>query len=399
LGKIADPRAAKALVVALGDPDQHFRRSAAEALIKISGGAFKPLAAALVDADPTRRRLAREVLDRTGWLPDSSEAGARYWIAKRQWPRVVEIGPRAVRPLLWALQFEDEQGRGEAAAALGRLGNARAVAPLCACLKVEDAGLRQTAARALGEICDARAIGPLIDFLGDSSELMRGAVAEALAKIGEPAVKPLLAALGDADALVRRAATEALWQIGEPAVEPLVAVLGDANVLVRRAATVALGRTGDSRAVNPLIACLGDAERTVRQSAAEALCELGPLAVQPLCDSLNGNDERLRMQAAKVLISLYESGRLGEEQKAAILSQRGAIAGMHADRLGQHTDESMPTESGHADLSYHHDQHIIFAVGESIAPDGTDAHTAEAPAAEPAPSAWRDEASTEHVQR
>src|SRR5664280_2705484 len=97
LGKIADPRAAKALVAALGDPDQHFRRSAAEALIKISGGAFKPLAAALEDGNPAKRQLAIEVLDRTGWSPDRSEAGARYWIAKRQWSRCVEIGGLARR--------------------------------------------------------------------------------------------------------------------------------------------------------------------------------------------------------------------------------------------------------------------------------------------------------------
>jgi len=159
LGKIADPRAAKALVAALGDPDQHFRRSAAEALIKISGGAFKPLAAALEDGNPAKRQLAIEVLDRTGWSPDRSEAGARYWIAKRQWSRCVEIGGRAVKPLLWALESDDEQGRGEAARALGRIGDPRAVQPLRAAL-------------------------------GDSNALVRNSAAEALKKIGDPAVQP-----------------------------------------------------------------------------------------------------------------------------------------------------------------------------------------------------------------
>jgi hypothetical protein len=105
------------------------------------------------------------------------------------------------------------------------------------------------------------------------------------------------------------------------------------------------------------------------------------------------------MQVAKVLVSLYESGKLGEEHKATILSQRGAIAGMHADRLGQHTDESMPTESGHADLTYHHDQHIIFEVRESVAVKETDTHTVEPAAAEPAPSAWRDEDRPQRSQR
>ncbi|HEX7495949.1 MAG TPA: HEAT repeat domain-containing protein [Candidatus Limnocylindrales bacterium] len=157
LGRIADPRAAKALVAALGDPDQHFRRSAAEALIKISEGAFKPLAAALVDGNPARRQLAIEVLDRTGWSPDRSEAGARYWIAKRQWSRCVAIGGRAVRPLLWALTSDDEQGRGEAARTLGSIGDPRAVQPLRAALSDSNALVRNCAAEALEKIGDPAA--------------------------------------------------------------------------------------------------------------------------------------------------------------------------------------------------------------------------------------------------
>jgi hypothetical protein len=97
------------------------------------------------------------------------------------------------------------------------------------------------------------------------------------------------------------------------------------------------------------------------------LCELGSHAVVPLCSALGGNDEQLRMQVAKVLVLLYESGRLGDEDKAAILSQRGTISAMHADRTGQHTDESAPGEFDHADLTYHHDQHLIFEIRESVA--------------------------------
>jgi HEAT repeat protein len=149
LGKIASPRAAKALVATLGDSDQNVRRAATEALVRIMAPAAKPLAEALLDGNETRRRLAREILDRTGWSPDRTAAGASYWVAKRQWARCVGIGARAVTPLLWALEHEDELGRAEAALALGKIGNPRAVQPLCAALNDDDEHVRMRVAGAL----------------------------------------------------------------------------------------------------------------------------------------------------------------------------------------------------------------------------------------------------------
>lgn len=149
LGAIADPRAAKALVATLGDSDEQVRHAAAEALVKMLASAAKPLAAALLDENATRRRLATEVLDRTGWSPDRSAAGASYWIAKGQWSKCVEIGAHAVTPLLWALEHDDELGRSEAALALARIGSGRAVEPLCAALSDGDEQVRVYAARAL----------------------------------------------------------------------------------------------------------------------------------------------------------------------------------------------------------------------------------------------------------
>ena len=155
LGKIADPGAAKGLVAALGDSDQQVRQAAVEALVRIMAPAAKPLAAALLDGNATKRRLATEVLDRTGWSPDKSKAGASYWIAKRQWARCVEIGAPAVGPLLWALQNDDEWGRAEAALALGKIGNTRAVQPLSAALKDDDEHVRLRAAKALAAVLES----------------------------------------------------------------------------------------------------------------------------------------------------------------------------------------------------------------------------------------------------
>ncbi|MGD0248620.1 MAG: HEAT repeat domain-containing protein [Candidatus Limnocylindrales bacterium] len=149
LGKIANPRAAKALVATLGDSDEKVRRAATGALVRIMAPAAKPLAEALLDGNETRRRLAREILDRTGWSPDRTAAGASYWVAKRQWAKCVGIGARAVTPLLWALEHEDELGRAEAALALGKIGNPRAVQQLCAALNDDDEHVRMRVAGAL----------------------------------------------------------------------------------------------------------------------------------------------------------------------------------------------------------------------------------------------------------
>jgi HEAT repeat protein len=149
LGKIASPRAAKALVATLGDSDQDVRRAATEALVRIVAPATGPLGEALLDGSETKRRLAREILDRTGWSPDKTAAGASYWVATRQWAKCVGIGARAVKPLLWALEHEDEVGRAEAALALGRIGDPRAVRPLCTALDDRAADVRMRVAGAL----------------------------------------------------------------------------------------------------------------------------------------------------------------------------------------------------------------------------------------------------------
>jgi HEAT repeat protein len=74
---------------------------------------------------------------------------------------------------------------------------------------------------------------------------------------------------------VRQKAAEALGKIGEPAVEPLIGALRDENRLVRRRAAEALGEIRDARAVEPLIGALRDRDSWVRRRAAEALEKIG----------------------------------------------------------------------------------------------------------------------------
>src|ERR1039458_9290709 len=166
--------------------------------------------------------------------------------------------------------------------------------------------VREAAADALVKIGEP-AVKPLIGALNDGSESVRTAAEDALLKIGEPTVEPLIAALRDAS--VQEAAAGAVhkrgWQagkdengaaywvvkrkwnkcinVGPPAVAPLSAALRADDWEVCHAAAVALGQIGDASAVEPLGAALKANHSGVGNAAACALGQIGgPRAVGPL---------------------------------------------------------------------------------------------------------------------
>ena len=191
-------------------------------------------------------------------------------------PKVETLKARKdIKGLIKALRYRKDKGvRASAAEALVKIG-APAVEPLIAALKDKDSDVRYAAAKALGEIKDPRAVEPLIAALKDESSSVRRAAAEALGKIGDPrAVEPLIAVPKDYYSGVRYAVTKALVKIGAPAVEPLIAALKDK----------------DSK------------DSDVRQAAAEALGEIkDPRAVEPLIAALKDGDSDVRKAAAKAL--------------------------------------------------------------------------------------------------
>lgn len=135
--------------------------------------------------------------------------------------------------------------RGEAADALGRIGDAFAVPALCAGLRDDDKGVRARVTAALG-------------------------------RMGSPAVPPLIALLRDPAWPVRYRAAEALGMIRHrQAVPALVAALADGRDHVRYMAAKSLGIIGDAAAVGPLIAAIADENEFVRRSVATALGSLG----------------------------------------------------------------------------------------------------------------------------
>jgi HEAT repeat protein len=217
--------------------------------------------------------------------------------------RLVALGKPAVVPLIQALE---QDHAGVLMRALGRLGDARAVEPLLAALCQVNPHVRQDAATALGLIGDPRAIGPLIDAFrlesGDTEDITAWQdAAQALARLGAPAVEPLIRALRDENSTVRAWSAHALGQMGIPqAVGPLIAALADADLQVRSDASVALGKIGDASAAEALVARLSDPQENelVRMDAARALGNVVTGAVfAPLAAALDDPAIEVRCQA------------------------------------------------------------------------------------------------------
>ncbi len=238
---------------------------------------------------------------------------------------------RDVQGLIKALGFpKDSYIRQNAAEALGAIGDPRAVKPLIVALNDIDSGVRKTAVYALGNIGDSRAAEPLIAALKDKTwghwavealvkigapavtplivalkaenRKIRQGAAGALEKIGAPAVTPLIVALNDEDKNIRQGAAQALGYMGGPqAVEPLISALKDVDGDVRQVTARALGNIGNARVTEPLIAALKDEDSLVRMHAGSALEKIGAPAVTPLIVALNDEDKNIRQGAALVL--------------------------------------------------------------------------------------------------
>ncbi len=333
LKKIGDPQAVPALIQALQDEDENVRWVAVWALTKIGAPAVPVLIQALQD-EKISVRWAAEALGEIGApaVPALIQAlpNKNRWVRRAAAEALGEIGdPQAVPALVQALRDEDEDVRREAAWALGKIG-ASAVPALVQALQDEDRWVRRAAAEALGKIGDPQAVPALIQTLQDKNIWVRRAAAEALGEIGDPQAMPALiqtlqdevkdvrravGKIGDPQAVpdliqyfedqgkkdVRRAAAEALGKIGAPAVPALIQALQDEDEDVRRAAAWALGQIGDRQAVPALIQALQDENEDVRRAAALSLGKIGAPAVPALLQALQDEDEDVRRAAVSVL--------------------------------------------------------------------------------------------------
>lgn len=163
-------------------------------------------------------------------------------------------------------------------------------------------------------------VAPLIEKLTDNDFRVRHDAANAVVKIGSPAVPFLIEALKTQSKQVRWRAASALAEIGaeaSSAVPSLIAMLHDEDEYIRRIAAYALGKIGPqaSSAVPDLIEALQDSDRNLTMVAAYALGKIGSeasVAVPTLISTLQNANADVRLSAATAL------GRIGAQEKTAV---------------------------------------------------------------------------------
>lgn len=317
LGTIKAPQAVDALIEALQDADVMVVDAVAWALAQIGDGrALEPLSGLL------RSKIARvrwSGAHSLGALGDKravaslSQAAARDADSSVAATAVFALGqlgtPDALGPVARALKHPQPRVRNAAAAALGRIRDARSVEALLAYLKVQDPSysVRAVAAQSLGQLGKDLSLKPLLEMLAAPRADDRAAAAWALGVSLRPveAVVPLVEALKDRHSGVREMAARTLGDIGDRrAVPGLIDALASAHAdepyRVRQRVVEALGKLGDARAVEPLLAILSPADKTFGAVAITALGRIG--------------DRR----AVPALIAALESARAEGREAAAI---------------------------------------------------------------------------------
>ena len=194
----------------------------------------------LADASPVDPAVCDERTWRWGHQQDTTTPGEQAASA------LVAIGSAAYEPLTQALKGPVWIARGNAAWALGALGNHHAAPLLAVTLRDTEANVRRRGAWALGALDASESVPALIDALKDADAGVREQVAWALGAIGDRrAVEPLMHTLDDQAAQVREQAAWALGALGDRRAAPALAkALKDSEARVRRQAAWALGAIG-----------------------------------------------------------------------------------------------------------------------------------------------------------
>jgi HEAT repeat protein len=190
----------------------------------------------------------------------------------------------AVLPQLTAMLNPAREDRAE---------NRVAIARLCGTLKAEaaatlqplevssasdpDSKVRATAYSSIAQIANPPTAVPILARgLADQDASVRLVAAARMRQLGPAAAvvaKELAAVLGDADSSVAETAAEALIRIGQPAIEPLAGQLASKSTSARKLALACLAKIGPP--AKPVTAqidkCRQDADPQVRQLAETAL--------------------------------------------------------------------------------------------------------------------------------
>ena len=297
-----DPRAVEPILSLLTNEKDHVRSGAAQALGTLKDRrALGPLTERMKDPYPTVQDRAVAALRSID--PTYAEDQIAPLVEKR----------------LKALKHNEAGVRRVAAYSLGLMKEPRAVPPLIDAIDDRDREVTENAISALGEIGDRRATKPLTAIMkrhqserpNDDTWRVQGYAERALKRLKDPAsIGPLIQIMRDPKSRSQHDAANILVEIGEPAVLPLLDELKDRTSPARVLAALALGRIQDPRAAEPLTEAYRETRDTIYQ---QVFIDMGPAAVPALCNLAMNSATPIRQGVATVL------GRIGDPRAADTL--------------------------------------------------------------------------------
>lgn len=229
------------------------------------------------------------------------------WFATEDNERLIRVvtalGPKAVAPMMDALDDPDPAKAELAAGLLGEIRAEEAVPRLTARLK-SGHPRRYVVAWALGEIRSPDSIPVLVAALSDPAESVVKAATRALINIGRKSTPPIVAALPGSTGRARKAMLRALEDIEDTRAEDaLLAVLDtEKDPVIQAAAARALSKCGTVKCYAPLERWLLEGETGVR---VECAWSLGILIAKPaegaLRKTLEDPDPNVREWSARAL--------------------------------------------------------------------------------------------------
>ena len=160
---------------------------------------------------------------------------------------------------------------------------------------------------------DRQLMWQMVECLGDTRGLVRLGFAEALGKVGKPALDLLIdALLNHSNAVVRRAAGKTLTLIEDPlAVPHLVhALVNDEDTVVQASAIGALARTGEA-SVTPLLEVLAsnDSSESNKGHAAWGLAFIGAKGKDKLYAAYDSDSPEVRAAVVGAIAKIAEENR------------------------------------------------------------------------------------------
>lgn len=274
-----------------------------------------PLALLLTVASPAAARVSSDELARL--VQDLKHQDRAVWV--RAHDALLKLGPEAV-PAVLSMTGGSGLGRGRAIVLLGNIkdGRKEVLDVLLAALNGADGYDRLSAADALGKI-GAPAVPALIVAFKSESREMREHAGKALSLAGPaaaPAIPLLIDALSEDSGLVAAFAEDALEAIGAPARIALIAALSHPSAHKRSNAAGVLGRLADAADVPALTKALADPEQAVRKAAGKALAATAPGSAE-LARALKDTRPEVRRAAA---LGLHDEKARREDHLPALLA-------------------------------------------------------------------------------